>query len=133
VTRNVVRLAILVWLGISVYSGFSEWTHHEVSVVVSVPVTDANPSGRETVQADYTCPAVIGGDGSPTLTDSGIGDVVGPSEQPCEPYVAGRQLLFWIDVVAGIGALALTFAHLPRRWRERRVVAETVTGRPAPA
>jgi hypothetical protein len=132
VTRNLVRLAILVWFAIAMYSGVSEWTHHDVPVVVRVPVTEANQSGRETVSADFTCPAVIGGDGQPAITDADGLDVVGPSEEPCAPFVRGRQLLFWINVVVGVGALALTFAHLPRRWRDRRV-AETVNGRPLTA
>jgi hypothetical protein len=133
VSRNLVRLAILVWLGISVHSGFTEWTHHDVPVVVQVPVTEANLSGRETVMVDYSCPAPIGGSGSPQIADDDVGDVIGPSEAPCEPFLRGRQLLFWVDVVAGVGAMALTFAHLPRRLRERRETPETVTGRPVPA
>jgi hypothetical protein len=132
VSRNLVRVAILVWLAISVYSGFTSWTHNDVPVVVRVPVTEANLSGLETVMVEYTCPAPIGGDGSPTISGD-VGDVVGPSDEPCEPYVRGRQLLFWVDVLAGFAALALTFAHIPRRFLERRSAAETVTGRPAHA
>jgi hypothetical protein len=132
VSRNLVRVAILVWLGISVYTGLSEWTHHDVPVVVQVPATEANLSGQATVMADYTCPAVIGGSGAPEINGD-LADVVGPADEPCEPYVRGRQLLFWIDVVVGLAALALTFAHLPRRFRERRGAAETVSGQPVNA
>jgi hypothetical protein len=42
--------------------------------------------------------------------------------------VRGRQLLFWIDVVVGVLAMAATFAHLPRRLARHRSAAHT-TGR----
>jgi hypothetical protein len=132
VSRNIVRLAIVVWLGISVYSGFTEWTHHDVPVVRRVEVTEANLSGLETVGAAFECPAVIGGSGSPRMIDD-VGEVVRVNEQPCESYVRGRQVLFWIDVVAGLAALGLTFAHIPRRFLDRRATAERTTGRPVTA
>jgi hypothetical protein len=122
VSRNVVRVAILIWFAISMYSGFTSWTDHQVPVVVEVPVTDQNLSGRITEIAEYECPAPIGGSGAPKLLDD-LTDVVGPSREPCSPYLRGRQVLFWIDVLAFVGAMSLTFAHLPRRLRDRREAA----------
>ena len=54
-------------------------------------------------------------------------------ERRTRRYVRGRQLLFWIDVVVGVAALAVTFAHLPRRFRERDRPTERTIGRPAHA
>jgi hypothetical protein len=131
VSRNIARVAIVVWLAISVYTGLTSWTHHDVPVVREVPVTEANLSGLETIGADYECPAVIGGEGGAQLVDE-IDGFLRASEVPCERFVRGRQLLFWIDVLVGVGALALTFAHLPRRFRERDHSVERTIGRPAP-
>ena len=119
-TRNLVRLAILVWLALSLRSGLTSWNDHDVPVVVKVPVTETNLSGLETKSGTYECPAPIGGSGEPRLTED-LGDVVGPSREPCTPFVRGRQALFWIDLAAGILAIAVTFAHIPRQWRDRRL------------
>jgi hypothetical protein len=126
VTRNLVRAAILLWLGISLYSGLSAWSDHEVPVVVQVPVTEQNLSGFETKYATYECPAPIGGSGSAELQDD-LTNIVGPSRTPCGTYLRGRQVLFWVDIAAGAAALALTFAHLPRRLWSRRTPVQTVT------
>ena len=125
VAKNLVRLAIVVWIAIALQAGFTSWSDHGVPTVRRVPVTDANRSGLETVNAEYRCPAPIGGSGSPELVDD-LTNVVGPAEEPCHPYVRGRQVLFWVDIVVGLGALALTFAHLPRQRRDRREAALTV-------
>jgi hypothetical protein len=123
VSKNLVRLAIVVWLAVAIHAGFSTWSDHGVPTVRRVPVTQENLSGLETVAAEYDCPAPISGGGSPTLVDD-LTDVVGPAETPCRPFLRGRQVLFWIDLVVGVLALALTFAHLPRQLRDRREAAQ---------
>jgi hypothetical protein len=125
VSKNLVRLAIVVWIAIALHAGFTTWSDHEVPTVRRVPVTDANLSGLETVKAEYECPAPIGGSGSPELVDD-LTNVVGPAEEPCHPYLRGRQVLFWVDILVGLGVLALTFAHLPRQRRDRREAVHTV-------
>jgi hypothetical protein len=122
--RNLVRVAILVWLVLALRSGLTTWNDHQVPVVVQVPVTATNPTGLETVNATFECAAPIGGDAAPVLVDDLTG-VVGPSREPCEPFVRGRQLLFVFDLFAGAIAIAITFAHLPRQWRDRHLNAGT--------
>ena len=100
-------------------AGFVTWNDNAVPVVVRVPVTATNLSGLETVSAAYECTAPITGDAAPKLVDD-LTDVVGPSREPCAPFARGRELLFWFDLFAGLLALAITFAHVPREWRDRR-------------
>jgi hypothetical protein len=64
VSKNLIRLAIVVWLAVAIHAGFSTWSDHGVPTVRRVPVTQENLSGLETVAAEYDCPAPISGGGS---------------------------------------------------------------------
>jgi hypothetical protein len=118
-SRNLVRIAILAWLVVSMRAGFVDWSEKQVPVSVRTDVTPTNLTGLSTVLAEYRCPAPIGGDGPPRLVDQ-LANVVEPLREPCLPYRGQRQALVWLDLAFGVVALGLTFAHLPKIKRARR-------------
>lgn len=113
-TRNLLRVVILVWLAVSIRSGFVRWSDHE-SVIAQGISTEANPSGLTTEFAEFSCRAPIGGGGDNVLVSNlVISDT--PNGTPCESYRSQRQALFWVDIVFALVGLAITFAHVPKRF-----------------
>lgn len=107
-------MVILVWLAVSLRSGFVRWSDHE-SVVVQGISTEANPSGVTTEFAEFSCRAPIsGGSNDRLVSDLVISST--PNGTPCESYRSQRQALFWVDIVFALAGLAITFAHLPKRF-----------------
>lgn len=122
--RNVVRVVVVIWLALSIRTGFVGWDDHENAVVQGAP-TPTNPSGLVTENIKFSCAAPLRANKPPVQADpQPISS--GPTPAPCS-LRSQRQALFWVDVVFGLGALAASFAHLPRRWSldARAAVATT--------
>ena len=111
--RNLMRVVVLVWLAVSLRSGFVTWEDHE-NAVVQGPATPTNPAGLSTENIAYVCAAPMRAVEPPVQADDELVHTP-PSPPPCS-LRGQRQALFWIDAAFGVLALAATFAHLPRRW-----------------
>ena len=120
-SRNLVRVVLLIWIAVSLRAGFTHWTDHGVPVVARAETTATNPSGLTTVLADYVCPATLGGSGTPRL-ETAIVEIVELTEKPCTPFETQRQLIFGFDILFTVVGLAATFVHRPG-WRREASLA----------
>lgn len=111
--RNVVRIVVIVWLALSLRTGFLAWDDYE-NAVVQGPITPTNPAGLSTENVKFTCAAPMRA-GKPPVQADRQQIYTAPNPAPCS-LRGQRQAIFWVDLLFGAVALAATFAHLPRRW-----------------
>jgi hypothetical protein len=116
-SRNLLRVVVIIWLALSLRSGFVTWTDHE-NATVHTAVTPANPQGLAIENLAYRCAAPMRSDKPAVQVEPAVVDTP-PTSAPCS-LRAQRQALFWIDIVFGLAALGVTFAHIPRRWLDAR-------------
>ena len=110
--RNVVRVVVIVWLALSLRTGFLAWDDYQTAVVQG-PLTPTNPVGLFTENVKFTCAAAMRANEPPMQADRQQIQTA-PNPAPCS-LRGQRQAIFWVDLLFGAVALAATFAHLPRR------------------
>jgi hypothetical protein len=118
--RNLLRIVVLVWLALSLRTGFVAWDDYE-NAVVQGPITPTNPAGLSTASVKFACAAPMRSGKPPAQADRQV-IFTPPNPAPCS-LRSQRQALFWVDIGFAVVALAATFAHLPRRWASARRVA----------
>ncbi len=122
--RNAVRIIVIIWLALSLRTGFVSWPDHE-NAVVQGEITPTNPAGLSTVNIKFTCAAPMRA-GKPPVQDDRQQIYSGPTPPACG-LRGQRKAIFWVDLGFGVVVLAATFAHLPRRWATARRAVTTVT------
>lgn len=110
--RNVAQIVVIIWLALSLRTGFVAWDDYE-NAVVQGPITPTNPAGLSTENVKFTCAAPMRA-GKPPVQADRQQIHTAPTPAPCS-LRGQRQAIFWVDLMFGSVALAATFAHLPRR------------------
>ena len=66
--RNVVRVVLIVWLALSLRTGFLAWDDYQ-NAVVQGPITPTNPAGLSPENVKFTCAAAMRADTPPMQAD----------------------------------------------------------------